>query len=150
MLEQIFPPTSKRVTIKSDPTVNNDIRNNTISCLDTYKDASADIKTKKIKDLTNEWDIERIVETNSSAIILLASLFGLKRSKWFLLTGVISFFVLQHALQGWCPSLPILRKLRVRTSEEINNEKTVVKMSRGDFDQKPDSAAEMLKLAEME
>jgi hypothetical protein len=32
-------------------------------------------------------------------------------------------FLLQHGLQGWCPPLPVLRRLGVRTQREIDAEK---------------------------
>jgi len=32
-------------------------------------------------------------------------------------------FLLQHGMQGWCPPLPILRRLGVRTRGEIDREK---------------------------
>jgi hypothetical protein len=40
----------------------------------------------------------------------------LHRYDWLLL--------LMHALQGWCPPLPVIRKLGVRTAKEIFEEKT--------------------------
>jgi hypothetical protein len=49
-----------------------------------------------------------------------------------LLTLVLLFF-LQHALQGWCPPLPIFRKLGYRTKDEIAKEKYALKLLRGDF-----------------
>jgi hypothetical protein len=98
--------------------------------------------------LGREWDIERALETSAGALILLSSIKGFKKSKCFLFTGAIGFFLLQHALQGWCPPLPIMRKLGVRTSEEIYNEKTVLKILRGDFSQPSDNIEEMLMNAE--
>ncbi len=41
---------------------------------------------------------------------------------------------MQHAIQRWCPPLPILRKLNIRTSKEIEQEKYALKTIRGDFD----------------
>jgi hypothetical protein len=42
-------------------------------------------------------------------------------------------FLLQHAVQGWCPPLPLLRRLGVRTADEINEERYALKALRGDF-----------------
>ncbi len=68
---------------------------------------------------------------------------------WFFLSSVIAMFLFSHALWGWCPSVPALRKLGVRTSEEICSEKTALKMLRGDFDIKNKHEAEqVLKAAE--
>jgi hypothetical protein len=43
--------------------------------------------------------------------------------KWFLLSAAVQGFFLQHALEGWCPPLPTLRKLGVRTAQEIEAER---------------------------
>jgi hypothetical protein len=48
---------------------------------------------------------------------------------------VVTGFLLQHALQGWCPPLPVLRRLGVRTAREIERERTALKALRGDFDE---------------
>jgi hypothetical protein len=42
--------------------------------------------------------------------------------------------LLQHAVQGWCPPIPILRRLGFRTADEINRERYALKALRGDFD----------------
>jgi hypothetical protein len=54
--------------------------------------------------------------------------------KWMLLPIVVQTFFLQHALQGWCPPIPVMRRLGVRTSEEINEERIALKALRGDFE----------------
>ena len=53
--------------------------------------------------------------------------------RWFLLPGAVAGFLLQHAVQGWCPPLPVLRRLGVRTADEINQERFALKALRGDF-----------------
>jgi hypothetical protein len=47
--------------------------------------------------------------------------------------GVISGFLLQHGLQGWCPPLPLFRRLGVRSFKEIDRERFALKYLRGDF-----------------
>jgi hypothetical protein len=47
--------------------------------------------------------------------------------------GVVLPFLFQHAVQGWCPPLPVLRRLGVRTREEIDREKYALQVLRGDF-----------------
>jgi len=36
---------------------------------------------------------------------------------------LVTGFLGQHALQGWCPPLTVLRKLKIRTRKEIDFEK---------------------------
>jgi hypothetical protein len=42
-------------------------------------------------------------------------------------------FLFQHAIQGWCPPVPVLRRLGFRTANEIEQERTALKALRGDF-----------------
>ena len=53
--------------------------------------------------------------------------------KFFLVPFAVQSFFLQHALQGWCPPIPLLRRLGVRTQAEIDAEKYALKALRGDF-----------------
>ncbi len=46
---------------------------------------------------------------------------------------VVAAFLLQHALQGWCPPLPLLRRLGIRTAAEIHDEIIALRILRGDF-----------------
>ena len=46
---------------------------------------------------------------------------------------VVAAFLLQHALQGWCPPLPLLRRMGMRTSAEIHEEIIALRILRGDF-----------------
>ncbi len=45
----------------------------------------------------------------------------------------VSSFLLIHALQGWCPPLPVLRRLGFGTASEIDYERYALKALRGDF-----------------
>jgi hypothetical protein len=40
---------------------------------------------------------------------------------------------LQHATQGWCPPVPVFRRLGIRTQTEIDHERYALKALRGDF-----------------
>lgn len=150
MIKKILPSTTKRVSNNTNKNVNLQIRNQTLSCLKKYVDSSDKVLSDRIKYLNFEWDIERILEANAASVVLISSILGLKKSQciWFLVPGTIGFFLLQHALQGWCPPLPVLRKLGARTSLEIENEKIVLKMLRGDFMHKTSHVDEMLAIAE--
>ena len=88
---------------------------------------------ERIQELDREWDIERFLQTNASALALTGLLLGLVRRRWLLLTGGVLGFLMQHAIQGWCPPIPLLRKMGVRTRGEIDREKYALKILRGDF-----------------
>jgi hypothetical protein len=88
----------------------------------------------RLRELDEEWDVERVLQTNSSVASLLGLTLGLLgRRRWLLLPLVVQGFFLQHALQGWCPPLPLLRSLGFRTSQEIEQERYALKAVRGDF-----------------
>jgi hypothetical protein len=59
--------------------------------------------------------------------------------RWLVLPGLVSAFLLQHAIQGWCPPVPVLRKLGFRTSYEIEEERRALKALKGDFEQAMDN-----------
>jgi hypothetical protein len=46
---------------------------------------------------------------------------------------VVAGFLLQHAVQGWCPPVPLFRRLGFRTAAEIDYERYALKALRGDF-----------------
>ena len=89
----------------------------------------------RIHELEREWDMERLLETNASALAFVGLLLGAtKNKKWLLLPSIVLAFLFQHAVQGWCPPVPIFRRLGVRTREEIDREKYALKALRGDFE----------------
>jgi Protein of unknown function (DUF2892). len=149
-MKNMLPATTKRVAQNTSFEVNEEIRDLTVENLNAFQYAGEEAISDRIACLDAEWDTERIFETKAAACILIASIFGLKNKYWTLASLGISTFLLQHALQGWCPTLPIARKVGIRTAEEINNEKIVLKMMRKDFDRKDtEEVEELLKIAEM-
>ncbi len=79
---------------------------------------------ERIKILEKEWDIERVLAVNASTLALSGLLLGITANrKWLALPAIVLPFLLQHGLQGWCPPLPVLRRMGVRTREEIDREK---------------------------
>ncbi len=130
----IFPPSAKRVFLSTNKQVNQKIKTETLKRIKLYRDKTPIELSERINQLNKEWDTERILEANASFIILISSILGFVFSYyWFFLVGVISFFLLVHAIQGWCPPVPLIRRLGIRTPEEISDEKTVIKYIRGDF-----------------
>ena len=84
--------------------------------------------------LEDEWDTERVLETNAASLLLISLGLGVfVNRRWLLVSGGVAAFLLQHALQGWCPPLPLIRALGVRTPGEIEVQRTALKILRGDF-----------------
>jgi len=89
----------------------------------------------RLRELDEEWDIDRALETMAASAVLTGVALGATVSRKFLvLPGLVAAFLLQHTLQGWCPPLPVLRALGVRTAREIEQERYALKASRGDFE----------------
>ena len=90
---------------------------------------------RRLAELDREWDIERVLQANASTLSLVGvSLAATHSKKWAILPGVVFSFFMQHAVQGWCPPIPIFRKLGIRTRQEIERERYALKLLRGDFD----------------
>jgi hypothetical protein len=89
---------------------------------------------QRLFELDREWDVERCLETGAASLSLLGVALGSTLSrKWFLLPAAVAATLLQHTMQGWCPPLPMMRRLGVRTADEINQERFALKALRGDF-----------------
>lgn len=88
----------------------------------------------RLEELDQEWDIERLVQANLGVFSLMGLTFGVLRSRWYLLSAAAAVFLIQHAFRGWCAPASALRRLGMRTTEEINHERYALKALRGDFE----------------
>lgn len=129
----IFPTTASRVRRSTADAVNRRIAAQTernVRDLAAHPEAIG----RRLVDLDREWDIERVLETNASALALTGVvLAGTVDRRFLLLPGLVAAFLLQHALQGWCPPVPLFRRLGIRTAAEIAQERYALKALRGDF-----------------
>lgn len=124
---------ANRVKDQTDPAINERIRRQTQKNLTFFQNHPEQID-QRLDELDKEWDVERLLETGSSTLTLCGLLLGITRSrKWLLLSLTVQGFFMQHALQGWCPPLPVLRHLGFRTQDEIEQERYALKAIRGDF-----------------
>ncbi|WP_425450405.1 hypothetical protein [Virgifigura deserti] len=84
--------------------------------------------------LDREWDIECALEANAASLALAGVALGAFLDRRFLiLPALVTGFLLQHALQGWCPPLTFFRKCGFRTAAEIDQERYALKALLGDF-----------------
>jgi hypothetical protein len=96
---------------------------------------SKSVLSHRIGELDNEWDIERYLELNASTLAFTGLALGLfVNKKFFAIPALVLPFLFQHAVQGWCPPIPFLRRRGIRTRNEIDGEKFALKALRGDFD----------------
>ena len=86
----------------------------------------------RLHELDREWDVERILEANVSFLALGGMMLSLFRKRYLIVSSAALALLNQHAHRGWCPPLPILRRLGVRTRSEIEYERYALKLLRGD------------------
>ncbi len=97
--------------------------------------ASPAVIPQRLRELDEEWDIERAIEMNASALAFIGTVLGFfAHPYWLALPALVTAFLFQHALQGWCPPVPILRRMGFRTSYEIERERHALKALRGDYE----------------
>ena len=125
--------TRTRVPENTAPDVNREIRQQTEQNVQRYAASPSEI-SNRLRELDREWDIEREIEANAAGIAFVGVLLGaLVNPWWLLLPALVTIFLFQHALQGWCPPVPILRRMGFRTSYEIELERNALKAIRGDY-----------------
>ena len=126
--------TADRVRAHSGQAQNRKVDQEIDERVHSYAARSREEITARIAELDREWDIERLLEMNASALAFTGLLLGVMRNKkWLLVPSIVLPFLFQHATQGWCPPIPVLRRLGVRTRKEIEREKYALKALRGDF-----------------
>jgi hypothetical protein len=132
----MLPSTINRVAVNTADEINERIRRQTEANVARYAAQGPHAIDRRLAELDEEWDTERYLETMAPSFTLFGLFMGMTVSrKWLLLPVVVQSFFLQHALQGWCPPLPVLRRLGVRTAGEIEQERYALKALRGDFRQ---------------
>ncbi len=127
-----LPETAKRVEQHSPESANDRIRSEMNERLVHYAAHPEDIDAR-LTELDGEWDIERTLEANAATLALVGLALGSKWRTWNLLPAVVAAFLLEHAVQGWCPPVEVFRRLGVRTMDEIDEERYALKALRGDF-----------------
>ena len=133
-----LPPTSTRVERSSDPTLNARVRARSDAEVARLEGADPAQVATRLQQLDREWDIERTLQANAATLALVGTVLGARVDRRFLaLPAVVFSFFAQHALQGWCPPIPVFRRLNVRTAREIERERYAIKALRGDFDDVP-------------
>jgi hypothetical protein len=125
---------SDRVRANTAPEINQRIDKQIEENVRYYSGQPRESIAGRIHDLDEEWDIERFIEAMASSFSLTGIILGATADRrWFLLPTVILSFLLLHAIQGWCPPVPVLRRLGIRTREEIDRERYALKALAGDF-----------------
>ncbi len=117
-----FAPTATRVQANTEPMVNEWIRRRTLESIAWHCARPAAIPGRLLE-LDREWDVERALSTSFSVLTLVGILLGyFVALPWLIIPTLAQLFYVQHCVQGWCPALPLFRRLGLRTEQEIQFE----------------------------
>jgi len=130
---ELFPPTTERVRRHTDEAINERITRRTDADTTGFA-ADRGLIDLRLSDLDREWDIERALEANAAAVLLIGLTLGrLINRRWYFLPTAVAAFLLQHAVQGWCPPVGLFRRFGVRTQREIEEERYALRVMRAQF-----------------
>ena len=116
--------TYDRVRNSTPDSINQKIDQKTQQNIQYYSMQNEMVIKSRIKELDHEWDIERVLALNASLFALSGVILGATvNKKWLILPTVVTIFLAQHAIQGWCPPLPLFRKTGIRSRKEIDHER---------------------------
>jgi hypothetical protein len=136
----MLPTTVERVPQHTAEHINAQIRRQTEENVARYAAAGDEAIDDRLAELDREWDIERTLEANAATLAATgAGLALLVDRRFAVIPLVVGSFLLQHAVQGWCPPIPFFRRLGFRTCAEIGHERYALKVLRGDFREVPAS-----------
>lgn len=129
-----IPETTTRVAKHTRQAINERIRRETEENVRRAAARGIEGIERRLAELDREWDIERALEANAAGLSLAGVVLGAAVDRrFFLVPGIVSAFLLEHAVQGWCPPVGFFRRRGVRTAAEIHSERTALKALRGDF-----------------
>lgn len=130
----MLPSTVERVPMHTREADNEAIRRQTEARVAQLAAAGPAAIERRLRELDEEWDVERTLEANAATVALVGlGLGAFVNRRLFVLPAIVAGFLLQHALQGWCPPVPVFRRLGFRTAREIDEERSALKALRGDF-----------------
>ncbi len=130
----MIPSTVARVPRHTADAANEAIRRRTHEDIARIAAGGPEAIDRRLAELDREWDIERTLEANAATVALVGLGLGtFVDRRFYLLPAAVAGFLLQHAVQGWCPPMPVFRRLGVRTASEIDEERYALKALRGDF-----------------
>lgn len=128
-------PTTQRVERNTPPEVTREIDERLRQSLSYYSNAGPNEIEMRLQELDREWNVERLIETEAPTMIGLGLALGILHDRrWFALPAIAASMVILHNLQGWYPLLPLFRRLGIRSQNEIEQERSALRVLRGDHE----------------
>lgn len=110
------------------------IDDDTVARLREHAEAAPERIAQRLAQMEREWDTDRAIELEASAMGLIGLALGaFVRPAFLAVPAAVGTAVLLHAAVGWYPLLPVFRRMGLRTSREIARERYALKALRGDF-----------------
>lgn len=126
-------PSIDRSRANTAPAVNRLFAERLTHNVERYAAAGRDAVGRRLGELDREWDVERVIELEAPATIALGVALGsLVDRRWYALSAFAAGMVLLHSVQGWYPLLPLLRRLGLRTQQEIESERLAMRALLGE------------------
>lgn len=123
--ERIRSVTNPRINAKIDQRIEENIRR--------YAYQGEYEISQRIKELEQEWDIERALQLNSASLAIGGILLSFKNKNWLFFSATVLSFMVMQAMKGYSPPIPLLRRMGLRTKQEIECEIFAMKYLKGDF-----------------
>jgi hypothetical protein len=113
-----------RVRRHTSPAVNLRIDRQAKATVDESVEAGRDAILARLHELDREWDADRALMANFAVLGTVTHELGRRHHRaWMHVFHAQMGFLLMHAIVGWCPPLPVLRRLGFRTAKEIAAER---------------------------
>src|SRR5262249_15261968 len=107
-----IPSTTDPMLRQTDMDINEHISRHIESNVIFYDIEDRSARDRRLQELDREWHIERVLEANAAAVLLIGLGLGhFHNRRWYLLPTAVAAFVFQHVLQGWCPPMSLFRRL---------------------------------------
>lgn len=89
--------------------------------------------TKRLRQLDREWDQEQALQLGAAVVGFTGAVLSLAVSSAFIILPALAAATLaQYLVQGWCPALPLLARLGLRSCGEIDRERYTIVASLGE------------------
>jgi hypothetical protein len=81
---------------------------------------------ERLAELDREWDVDRALMLNFGIVGALSAWKGRRSRAWGAFFWIQMGFLIHHALRGWCPPMPLFRRLGFRSRNEIAAERVAL------------------------
>lgn len=112
-----------RIRQHTAPALNQKIDRQIEANIEGLRGAAPEDIRERLALLEKEWDIDQLIQAKTGALVNLGLALGRRNRKGYWLAGLGFASLLSHAVSGWSPPLPILRRMGFRTRREIDREK---------------------------